>query len=576
MKHLHTTLESAMKVLKVLAIAALCLIIHVPFADATTYYVSSSQGSDTNNGTSSSTPWQTLSNVYYHSFGGRAYHPGDSILLKSGDSFDGPLTVNQGGSNGSPIIISSYGIGARPIIYGDHPSAVWSLYTNTITNTGIYSAQLGSGGDIAVSAVFDINGAQYTNSAQGARTLSNWLDTFTNYNWGTDSGVNVYVKTPDGNPPPQMHVMENATIKMSGAYHVILNLQVCHGGTGIGFGGAGNLISNNLVHDGFGTGIYANAATYSEIVSNSITNNGYTMIYLVGGGSNWCHFNTGISNGLVIMNNVHLAAGRDTSGVGMDGSSNNIVEYNYFAYMNQAFFDFYYEANSEVRYNCGFHANTGASPSGTGLKVHHNIFDLDGAGSGIKGGYAYLPGTSPAMGPTGNVIVYNNVIYNIGGSGQLVYTGNGVSNIVFRNNIFVTTNTASIMASVYAGTDMDYNLYYCTSGAPKQWSWNGAREATFANFQAASGLEAHGMYSNPQFVSANPVNTADFMIKSSSPCLFAGQNLMNAGLLVSLLAPTGGYVDYLGAFIPQGAAPSIGAYEKIGPPAPPTDLHIVP
>jgi hypothetical protein len=46
-------------------------------ASATTYYVSASTGSDSNSGTSSGTPWQTVAQV-----NGQVFQPGDSILFR--------------------------------------------------------------------------------------------------------------------------------------------------------------------------------------------------------------------------------------------------------------------------------------------------------------------------------------------------------------------------------------------------------------------------------------------------------------------------------------------------------------
>ena len=49
-------------------------------ASGATYYVSSSVGNDSNNGTSVSTPWRTLNKVNTSTF-----QPGDSILFSRGD-----------------------------------------------------------------------------------------------------------------------------------------------------------------------------------------------------------------------------------------------------------------------------------------------------------------------------------------------------------------------------------------------------------------------------------------------------------------------------------------------------------
>ena len=78
----------------------------------TTYYVSQSTGNDSNNGTSSSTPWKTLAKV-----GSITYGAGDQILLKCGDSWNETLTIsNSSGTSTSPITLSSYGTGNKPII----------------------------------------------------------------------------------------------------------------------------------------------------------------------------------------------------------------------------------------------------------------------------------------------------------------------------------------------------------------------------------------------------------------------------------------------------------------------------
>ena len=82
-------------------------------APCTTYYVSASAGSDTNSGCSSSAPWQTLAQVNATTF-----TAGNQILFADGDSWSGTLAPLGSGASGSPIVISSYGSGAAPIIAG--------------------------------------------------------------------------------------------------------------------------------------------------------------------------------------------------------------------------------------------------------------------------------------------------------------------------------------------------------------------------------------------------------------------------------------------------------------------------
>jgi len=78
-----------------------------------TYYVDSVGGLDTNSGTSSSAPWQTLTKV-----NGVTFLPGDNVLFKRGSSWTGTLYPQGSGTSTSPIIFDAYGAGAAPLING--------------------------------------------------------------------------------------------------------------------------------------------------------------------------------------------------------------------------------------------------------------------------------------------------------------------------------------------------------------------------------------------------------------------------------------------------------------------------
>jgi hypothetical protein len=81
------------------------------YATNTTYYVDSVNGNDTNDGTSTSTAWRTLSKVNSMTF-----QPGDHILFKAGCTWTGQLMPQGSGSSGSPIVIDMYGTGSKPVI----------------------------------------------------------------------------------------------------------------------------------------------------------------------------------------------------------------------------------------------------------------------------------------------------------------------------------------------------------------------------------------------------------------------------------------------------------------------------
>src|ERR1035437_2525155 len=113
-------------------------------ANATNYYFSAT-GSDANNGTSTSTPWQTLAK-FNSVFSSRS--PGDSLLFKREDTFYGSITISTSGTSGSPIIIGAYGTGVNPKI-----TALTTLTSWTNEGGNIYSASLNTGFYLSVVVV---------------------------------------------------------------------------------------------------------------------------------------------------------------------------------------------------------------------------------------------------------------------------------------------------------------------------------------------------------------------------------------------------------------------------------------
>ena len=101
-----------------------------------TYYVSSSEGDDANDGRNSATPFQTLEKIC--SIG---LVPGDSVLFKSGDSFKGQLRLNGSGKRDSIIVVSSYGSGEKPILDGSNVEGGDHLATILINNHGFIAIE---------------------------------------------------------------------------------------------------------------------------------------------------------------------------------------------------------------------------------------------------------------------------------------------------------------------------------------------------------------------------------------------------------------------------------------------------
>lgn len=80
-----------------------------PPAGTNTYYISSTLGSDANNGTSPATPWQSFKAV-----NARILKPGEKVLLRRGDEFTTELNLRGEGSPGQPIELGAWGDASAP------------------------------------------------------------------------------------------------------------------------------------------------------------------------------------------------------------------------------------------------------------------------------------------------------------------------------------------------------------------------------------------------------------------------------------------------------------------------------
>src|SRR4029077_4175576 len=108
--------------------------------EGTTYYMDSLSGNDSDAGTSTHTPWKSLSKLNVTTFAS-----GDHILFKSGGTWTGQLWPKGSGTEQHPIVIDKYGGEAKPIINGNGAAEdavllknqeYWEINNLEITNTG--------------------------------------------------------------------------------------------------------------------------------------------------------------------------------------------------------------------------------------------------------------------------------------------------------------------------------------------------------------------------------------------------------------------------------------------------------
>ncbi|MCD9022485.1 right-handed parallel beta-helix repeat-containing protein [Cohnella silvisoli] len=157
------------------------------YATPTTYYVSFSAGSDSNNGTSANTPWKTLGKVSTQTF-----NAGDTILLKKGDTWTGEtLYLNGNGTNTNWITLSSYGTGNKPKItpYTSVANIPAANPTNLAANGLLYAIYLHN------SAGWKITGLEIGFSKSGIVNVNDTSGT-RNGLWIEDCYIHDIVKWP--------------------------------------------------------------------------------------------------------------------------------------------------------------------------------------------------------------------------------------------------------------------------------------------------------------------------------------------------------------------------------------------
>lgn len=160
------------KVLQLLLMISFVVLGSVTAAQAANYYVDSTSGSDSNSGTSSAAPWQSLGKV-----NSTAFQAGDTVNFNRGSVWTGvALVVNSSGVSGNPVTYQAYGIGNRPEIVA--PTA---QYQESITVTGDWNVIKGfllrggheAGIDIAAGADHNtIEDNEITNAGLGVRVRS--------------------------------------------------------------------------------------------------------------------------------------------------------------------------------------------------------------------------------------------------------------------------------------------------------------------------------------------------------------------------------------------------------------------
>jgi hypothetical protein len=511
-------------------------------AHATTWYVNSAGGSDSNNGETPGTPFLTLQ----HAAGVTA--AGDTVDVFPGNGYGG----GTGGT--APLIISTSGSGA-----GTTPG---TPCTSQITYQSHYN---GTNGPRTI-----INGTEATTGAiQGEYPLS--CITISGFEIIGSNGAQTWAGASANAG------LTGTTWETSGAFN----------GDGIFFGGGTSghtlhhiIITNVVVHDFPLDGIACNFCDYVTVTNNTVYNNGLYSGFAGSGISLYELHNidagTGTKNvisGNTTYGNVdyipNLAGGTvkiATSAITASGGT--LLTFT--------------ASTSGTNYTMAVvDVTNGCIPPGdivsfySGNNVNLSLPTTCQVGSGDTILFDYVTDgegiiidnnsntQSDSIAYVGRTLTTNNVIYNNGGPAIECGPQSNHCDTTFNTAYFDVTSQAlngSAPAEYYAASSTDTNIYnnvfYSLSTIPSGWDQS-TSTATFSNNLFFGGNASHplpgsnNVLTNPNFVAASIVpGTANFQISPGSPAIDAGSSTYTRT------------TDYAGNPGLVGPSYDIGAYES--------------
>jgi parallel beta-helix repeat protein len=475
---------------------------------ATTFYMSSSVGNDANDGRSPEKPWQHLSKIYLKSISAQPFQPGDSILLKRGDEWEGQIHLQANGTSNAPIVIGAYGQGTKPLLIGEARHPRWE---KVLSHPEIYTIDLGAGG-ILGGIVQDGKTLRAIYPSAPLKQKEDMQIFFSKLQPGTLAGQlngRVWIRLADGQSLDAVRVFGYAGVSLSNSSYVrVENLDIERFSAGMDIENSHNVvIQHNDVRNVLGLGIYLRSGDSDcRVESNTVTHSGNTALYVLKGERNTFRDNwvSHVDNSV-----LGIPTGGDHMGIGLQESRETLVEHNYFTYGGGI--DFYYEEGSTVRYNYLTRVSSAGAPHGVNLNVYGNIYDL----SGEQGRSASTGVNAVVTGP-GTIAVYNNTIYDASKFFMMGSAGKGDGKVIFSDNIAASTVGGATLAAFGPDVVSNHNCFF----APGDLVFTYAKKPfhDLATYREISGLEKDSIVGDPQFVSITPITPLDFRIAVASGC----------------------------------------------------------
>lgn len=516
------------------------------------YYISPS-GNDSNIGTTTDLPWQTISQVNSINI-----KPGDRILFEGGQTFPGDIYLDSNDANNPDniVTISSYGTGSA-IIYAGDGNAFYAYNTQGFTISNLIFE--GSGINTNTADAFSI----YADVAGDLKFSNITIKNIEIRNFGKHG---VLIGSWNGNTGFKDLVVDNIdvhNVKSNGIFTYGFDTQ-----TSTGSPHQNITIKYSRVHDvpGFdnpnshsGSGIIMGQVDGGLIEHCVAYNNGSGNTHCGGPGGIWAYS----CNNLIIQfcESYHNSSGTGCDGVGFDfdgGVTNSLLQYNY----------------SHNNDGAGFLLGQydGARPWGNNI-VRFNISENDGRTN--AGGITLFKGSNTTM---EGLKIYHNTVYITPSSKaneafaafSIADWNGGINGVEVYNNIFQTTGGVPLIivpsgySAYFAG-----NLYW-TNGGSFKISYQGTTYTDLSEWRSATGneevkqspagLEVDPMLSNVskgQIVYPNaPEKLNAYKLADKSPAINCALDLK------SLFNINSGTRDFFNNKLTNGVNRDIGAHFK--------------
>lgn len=443
-------------------------------ANTKSYYLSSSEGRDHNNGTSGK-PWKSLAKI-----SAVLLRPGDAVYFKKGDRFDGHFVINGSGSEEQPIVISSYGDGPKPVLTGEVGAAEGgdyheAIYINNHDNIVLDGLEVHNERKISRANVADVD-------ACGIRIHNSGTKVMKNFTLRNMSFRNVYAVRPMNSQKDFDHLQVAAVsfdseantrpgeekniqnVLVEGCYFTAIQRLGVHFKHGGGKYGVGNdsinrnmniVVRNNEFHYLGGTCVLP-TFTYNCLIENNLFDHPGASVdpRMPGRGSSVWPFR---AINTVIQHNECLSTRgyEDSMGLHIDiGNVNTFIQYNYMEDCEGGFVEILGE-NENAVYRFNISVNDGWRRLSQGA---YKVAE----GDTIR--ISEYSGKDKVRIPSENSYVYNNTIYldkefstaiNIDGKDISIY-----------NNIFYSSKGGEMGGQKVSVNDngtpfyMSNNLFY--------------------------------------------------------------------------------------------------------------------